>query len=260
MKKALSHLLQVQISAPEGAAIQVDGKFVGLAPLPHTIALRPGKYAVGASHSGANTVEEVTGVAGQSVELRLFPTSPTNKAPAPSPPGPAPAPVTAAPYPQPAPTSPSPPPNTPERQGFFEWAAESPVAWVGGALTLVGAAGGITFATLASSSYDSANTQSDAIKAMAAQDALDARGICSSPPTTLYSRACSSYDDHVATAESRETLAWVGFGVAGVAAVGTVIYYFVSTPEGTSQSGQSLTLQPQIGADSTPGLMVSGRF
>ena len=126
----------------------------------------------------------------------------------------------------------------------------SPVGIVGLGLTGVGLGGGIGLAIASKKSYDNADSVAAQITTHAAQDSMmanpDTSDLCANPSSWLmerrvpanaspdlatrsgqYSAACSKYQDNVNSGDKLKTWSTVGFVVGGVAAVGTVIYYFV---------------------------------
>jgi hypothetical protein len=78
-----------------------------------------------------------------------------------------------------------------------------------------------------------------------------------------YESACNKYQNNVHNGDTMKTVATVGFVVAGVAAVGTVVYYFVdpNAKEGESAraSRRSLALVPSVGPGER-GLSLMGSF
>ena len=81
---------------------------------------------------------------------------------------------------------------------------------------------------------------------------------------TQYTGACSKYQDNVHNGDTFKTVATVGFVVAGVAAVGTVVYYFVDPNarekgEAARAPRRSLALVPSVGPGER-GLSVVGSF
>jgi hypothetical protein len=92
---------------------------------------------------------------------------------------------------------------------------------------VLGLAGGIGFAIASNQSYDNADNVANAIRVEADKRGID--GPCGPPPQVPFGDACQKYDDNVETGDSQKTLSIVSFVVAGVAAGGTVIYYFIDT-------------------------------
>ena len=226
----------------DGAEVLVDGNLEGRSPLPGPVYMKPGSHNVEARKDGKTTQSGVTALVGQSgsVDLRFSG-------------GGAPAPVGVPPTgteqpplgmnPQPGgpppgagmgPGAPPPPEaDTGGKPSFLSWAAQNKVAWIGGGLTVVGLAGGIGFAMASKSSYDNADSVRSQILAHTQTDFPVTGGACNptQPPDVqkFYGQACAKYQDNVDSGDRQKTMATVGFVVAGVAAVGTVAYYFIDT-------------------------------
>lgn len=222
----------------EGSEVYVDGNFEGRSPLPGPIYLSPGDHNLEARRDGRTAAAAVNATAGQTSSIALSFSNPGGAT------APVTGPMVAPPGTQPSPgpgPGPQPPPGdqgsigfdtSEKRRPFFEWAAETPVAWVGGGVTALGLIGGVAFALSSSSNFSSADSIKNKITAQAAKDGVT--GPCGPPPVTFptnYTSACTSYQDRVDTAESQKTLTMVSFIVAGVAAAGTVGYYFIDAKE-----------------------------
>jgi hypothetical protein len=80
-----------------------------------------------------------------------------------------------------------------------------------------------------------------------------------------YNAACSKYQDNVNNGDQMKTWSTVGFVVGGVAAVGTVIFYFVDPNARENSGGEArgersrLAIVPSVGPAQT-GLTVIGSF
>jgi hypothetical protein len=134
------------------------------------------------------------------------------------------------------------------REPFFSWASHTPVAWVGGGLTVIGLVGGLGFAIGSSQAYNSANETAKTIRDAATEDRFkdpdgwsNVDGPCSDPannPTRpeQYVTACATYDDNRDKAELQERLSLVSFIVAGAAATGTIVYYLVDASPKSQRS------------------------
>lgn len=239
-----------------GAEVFLDQTLQGTTPLPQPLYLAPGRHTIVARKDGREDSVDVEAVAGQSRSITLRPKRgfhPTEAAPPPK------KPALAEVEPEPAETSAS-----VDSQGFFSWFASSPVAWIGGGLTVAGVAGGIGFGLGSRNSYDSADSVLLRIRQEAARDGLpdrdgdgrpDTTGLCTNPAAALsqatniqggnlaaraadYEKACSRYSDNVDSGDNMKTLATVSWVVAGVAAAGTVVYYFVDSSGSSEQSAQ----------------------
>lgn len=264
-----------------GAEVYVDGDLEGAAPLPGSLYLSPGTHELSARKEGKTTKSEVTATAGQAtnVSLKL---------------GAAARPVSAR---NPG-TSPEPDAEVPaeeekhSRKGFIPWVTSTPGAMIGVGLTGVGLIGGGAFAFASKSSYDSADTIANQIadKAVLTDGKPDRKGVCVDPESWLaktkvwggtsasqvaarqdrarqYEDNCNKYNDTVKPGDTFKTLAIVSFAVAGAAAVGTVVYYFVDSKEDdqAKKEGKHRAAKPRIAVlpiyqPGFAGGLVSGTF
>ncbi|MEZ4226755.1 MAG: PEGA domain-containing protein [Polyangiaceae bacterium] len=233
----------------EGAEVYVDGTFEGRAPLPGPVYLTPGSHSLEARKDGKTATLSVTATAGQQSTAAL-----TFSAPSTAGTPPATGPMTPPPSgggmaPPPSGSGTQPPPSgdggsasgsigfdsSEEREPFFTWASHSPVAWIGGGLTVVGLAGGIGFALSSSSNYDAADSLRSQILTDAQSQGIS--GPCGPPAVARYAAACQKFQDRVDSGDSQKTLSTVSFVVAGVAAAGTVGYYFLDSKKKKSDTG-----------------------
>ena len=255
----------------------VDGAPEGVTPLSTPLYLAPGAHTLEARKGGKTTKTQVNATAGAqlSVTLTFAPKAPPVAEPAPSP--------VSEPTPEVEPEEPH-----VGRKPFFKWLVGSPVGVVGLGLTGVGLGVGVGTSLASSHAYKNADSVADQIKANAAADSgtmnPDTTSLCTDPEAWLtghgyvqnnrtpalgvrvpqYVNACSQYPDHVHRGDTLKTIATVGFVVAGAAAVGTVIYYFVdpSAREGAKEAGgprRRIALVPNLGPTET-GLSVVGSF
>jgi len=277
-------LLDVNVDE-SGAEIYVDGALEGISPLPGALYVAPGAHNVEARKGGKSKAQQINTSAGRQFMADLsFGSKPLPAAPA----------IAAAGANQkPAPSAePAPPPEleqpaapSPGRKPFFKWLVTSPVGVVGLSLTGVGVGGGIGLAVASKKSYDNADSVAAQITHAASQDSMmanpDTRDLCNdpsswlmkqaSPPSDIaartgqYDAACSKYRDNVNSGDQLKTWSTVGFVVGGVAAVSTVILYFVD-PAARLDSGaearreqKRLAIVPSVGPGQT-GLTVIGSF
>ncbi|MEI9948645.1 MAG: hypothetical protein WDO74_06575 [Pseudomonadota bacterium] len=282
--KSVVALLDVNVDE-NGAEIYVDGSLEGVSPLPGALYVSPGAHNVEARKGGKTRAQQVNTSAGRQYMAELsfapktVPAEPIASASA----------IANEPV---AEEPPAPEPDHPEpsagRKPFFKWLVTSPVGLLGVGLTGVGLGGGIGFAIASKNSYDNADSVADQITTTAAKDSgmtnPDTRELCVSPSAWLmkvgypenatpslptrsnqYSAACSKYQDNVNSGDSLKTWSTVGFVVGGVAAVGTVIYYFVdpNAHEGSAvdarRERRRIAIVPSIGPAQT-GLTVIGSF
>jgi hypothetical protein len=181
-----------------GAGVSIDGKTVGLTPLPDPIWATPGRHQVTAKHAGAApAIEDVDVTAGSvsTVTMRMLPlTVPVAVAPAPTPDAAPNLDLHAA------------PPTSGASQGWWlgkKW------TWVAGGSTVLLAAGAAAAGLSMQSKFNSLNNSC---------------GIASRKTS-----GCSQSD--IDSVSSRQTSANVFWGLAGAAAVTTgVLFYFEGRP------------------------------
>jgi hypothetical protein len=280
--KSAVALLDVNVDE-NGAEIYVDGTMEGVSPLPGALYVTPGAHNVEARKGGKTRTQQINASAGRQFMADL--NFGAKAAPAEVP---AAARVSAATGDEPAAPEANPPEPSAGRRPFFKWLVSSPVALVGVGLTGVGLGSGIGLAIASKKSYDNADLVADQITTHAATDSgmtnPDTSELCLSPSKWLmgakypanatpnlstragqYSNACSKYQDNVNSGDQLKTWSTVGFIVGGVAAVGTVIYYFVdpNAREGGEKAAQrerrELAIVPSVGPGHT-GLTVVGSF
>lgn len=275
--KAAVMEVPVQVDT-DAAEIYVDQTLVGTSPLPQPLYLTPGRHAISARKDGLEDSVQIDATAGYSVTVTLRPRGSKHHA--------APAEGTTDTTTAPPSEQPEPPSEvgaSVESEGFFGWAASSPVAWIGGGLTLAGIAGGIGFGLAAADSYDSADSVLARIREEAGRDGLrSTQGLCTDPALALtqatslqgtpaqraadYETACARYSDNVDSGDSLKTLSTVSWVVAGVSAAGTIIYYFVDSSGSSESAGKSrpragtrLRFIPYVSA-SERGFAITGVF
>jgi hypothetical protein len=291
--KALVAEVALDIDTP-GAEVYIDGDLEGLAPLPGPIYLEPGSHNIQAKKDTLAASKLMNATAGQSTSATLKLTAGGAK------PVPPPAAGTPTPAPTPAPAKPteateSAPPTSDEpapapeapshRKGFFPWLGSTPGAMVGVGLTGVGVIGGGAFAFGAKSAYNAADSIAGQIadKAVNTDGKASRSGASNAPAGWLaqspiwknadpaaradrasqYVQNCNKYRDNVKSGDTYKTLAIVSFGVAGAAALGTIIYYFADSSESAPASAQSQQRRFMVVPYYQPGFaggVVSGNF
>jgi hypothetical protein len=291
---------EVDVSVDEsGAEVSVDGTLEGISPLSGPVYLEPGPHSIEARKGSKSTATQINAGAGKVLTATLditprlaapvaaeapsnLTTSPATGAEAPA------APPATAPEREPLNEPESAPSRGGGRKPFFSWLVTSPVGLVGLGLTGVGVGGGIGFALASKKSYSNANSVADQIRSAAATDSGTAMpntaNLCTNPKawltgvgyassnktpgiddrTAQYQSACAKYPDTVHTGDSQKTISTVGFIVGGVAAVGTIILYFVDpgakeSAEEAHTGKRRVALVPTVGPSQT-GLTLLGSF
>ncbi len=269
------------------AEVFVDNQSQGKAPLAGPIYLMPGSHTIEARQGGKAGTVNVNAAAGMTNSVSITIGAPPTTMPAAAAGGPPPA-GAAPPMGGGEPTAPTGPATNPpppgggpgdqagggfkmdtsgSREPFLKWAAHNKLAWVGGGVTVVGLGAGIGFALASHSAYGSADDVAAKIKADFAQThpGENPAGLCNNPSlASRYGNACKQYQDNVNTGDTDKTLSVVGFVLAGVAAGGTVVYYFVDSKKKPADSaaadnGVRAAFVPIV-APSVGGLGVVGTF
>ena len=280
--KALVGDVTLEVDAT-GAEIYVDGDLEGQAPLPGSVYLMPGSHEIQARKDGKTASGQVAATAGQSTSLSLSLARGGTKPAAPV--------AGATPPPEETGSEALPPADetSVERQGFFPWLTHTPGAMIGVGLTGAGLIGGGAFAFGSKSSYDAADSVAEQIAKKAKDVDLknnDKIGACSNPENWLlnytdspaketyavpsnrktraaqYKANCDKYTSNVKSGDTFKTLAIVSFAVAGAAAVGTIVYYFVDSKKTDSAAGANkrrIVVLPVYESGFAGGL-VSGTF
>jgi hypothetical protein len=223
-----------------GADISVDGQSQGVSPLPSPLYLEPGKRTIEATKGTQQASTQVEAVAGRQTSATLNLAAPATPTPAsgsdPSPAGGA---DSAGRSDESSPEQDSGEQGfeldtSAPREPFFDWFMHNEVAWIGGGLTVLGIAGGITFALTAKSNFDAANSVAAQIRAEADRREANNDPVpdpCGAPPDDRFFVACQKFKDNEDAANMQKTFSIVSWIVAGVAAGGTVAYYFIDTPK-----------------------------
>jgi hypothetical protein len=263
-----------------GAEIYIDGDLEGTTPLPGPIYLAPGAHDVQARKDGKVAKAPITASAGQQTSLTLKLGSAAKTA----------APTTQSDATPTAPeTGAEPPAVEPEHYGrkkFIPWVTSTPGAMVGVGLTGVGLIGGGAFALASKSAYDAADSISAQIgdEAVTVDGKMDGKkGACTNPAGWLamstrwknatqadindrasqYVKNCNTFTDNVKSGDTFKKVTIVSFAVAGAAAVGTIIYYFVDSKdadESAQAAGKRRVLVMPLYQPGFAGGFVTGTF
>ncbi len=269
---AKAAVVEIRLTADEGAEIFVDGTSEGIAPLADPIFVDPGSHTLEAKKGDKSATQSVGGAAGEKKDAKL-----TLAAPAPA----AAAPVAAEKPPEePSETPSEAEPSSGGREPFFKWVTTRPAGFIpAGATVLLGlGAGG--FAIGSSVRYNDADSTAEAINKAAKQDEISTQGICVDPASKVnnapavpneeksgriaeYENACTKHQDYVDQGDTFKTVA-IGLGVgAGVAAVATVVLYFTTAPKtgeaAKAADGPSVAVLPWM-TTSDGGVAVFGTF
>ena len=238
------HVARLVVAAEEKAAISVDGKPVGEAPLANELWLEPGEHVVEARLSGRTpAMERVVLAAGDERNVALV--HPTGEGAAPEP--------AAAVAVEPIHAERISPSSAPfSREGATS--ARTPVLVGGVALTTVALGVGVVYGVKARSASGDANSASDKIRGQLAEQG--STSACLSPPPSL-AKDCEALGTKVDSAKSSRSIAQVAFVAAGVLGVATVATYLL-WPRSSSSSA-SLVVAPWHSAR-TSGVVAEGSF
>ncbi len=272
---AKASVAEVSVSLVADADFFVDGAAQGRSPLPGPVYLAPGSHSFEARKDGKTASATLATTAGQvtSVELSFDGAAAVGGLP-PAGPGD-------------APQGPGGPggPVGPEgggqggfvadtggggRQGFFPWFAENKIAWVGSGVTLIGLGVGIGFALQSKQSYDDATSIKNQILDHAKAETPPVDGPCAgggqiTKGGTNYQQACKNFDTRTNDGDRQKGVATVGFVIAGLAAAGTIAYYFVdsgkkkSSAKRAPRKGLRASVSPVV-APQTRGFVLVGEF
>jgi|SoiMethySBSTD1v2_1073268.scaffolds.fasta_scaffold33610_4 hypothetical protein len=268
----------------DGAEIFVDGQPEGRSPLSGPIYLEPGQHSIEARREGKAGSTNVTAKAGvaANASVTLGSTGGGAAAPAPAPSGGGepseegteePRPAGGAPAEADEGVSVDAQADTGGREPFISWASHTPVAWVGGGLTVIGLGAGLGFAIGASMAYSDANDVASSIRKAADEDRVRnptwTVNPCVAPASNpsrpeKYVEACNLYTDNKDKAETQERLSLISFIVAGAAATGTVVYYFIDAkPEASARTSRPVVRRAELVPVLSPqfqGFSVLGNF
>jgi hypothetical protein len=229
-----------------GSRITVDGREVGTAPLARPLAVMPGPHEVHFDKAGMLTeTRSVAPVAGQKLRIyvKLTPVPSATAAPTPEP---APARAAAAPPPG-APTTSPPvvtvqePLSEPVATAHRPWQLDA--AWIAGGAGVVFLAGGITAQVLASSKNADFNNVTNA---------PSPNGQCNKSLPNAGGGPCQGLLDG---ANTRSTIALIGYVASGVALAGALVFY-LTAPSPPRPSGHSTAIACLPGIEA-PGMSCS---
>ena len=278
LREARAKLARIQISAPAGAEVFIDGESVGQAPIADPVDVLPGTHSVEARMGGKSTSTSVSVLVSRLAATTLS----FDGAPAPPPPAPAPAaepPATAppstpspaepelAPTPEPAKQSESanakeqPQPTSDsdeEREGFFSWVSHNEIAYVGLGVAGVGTGLFIGFGLAAQRADENVASVASQIRQQTAKEKLSRTNVCADPVQAGFAQACDVLSSNVDARNLDRTLATIGIVAAGIGAAATVTAYFATSGKSSARRSGA-RVAPVVGAQQT-GLVVFGNF
>jgi hypothetical protein len=277
--------LTVTVDEP-GAEVLVDGTPEGIAPLADPIFLLPGSHVLEAKKGEKSVTQNISGKAGEKKETRLALAAPAAAA----------TPKRDEGQPQQEPEAEAPPEpeaSSGSREPFLRWVTTRPAGFIPAGATVLFGLGAGGFAIGSSVRYKDADDTAAKINDAAEVNGISTQGICVDPEAKLaatprydgiaddgspdasevearetrvgqYETACANHQDFVDQGDTFKTTAIIlGVG-AGVAAVTTVVLYFVTAPR-TDESGQNASGLSSVAVVpwATPnegGIAMFGRF
>ena len=241
-ERAKQQVSSVTVTAPAGAEVWLDGKAIGSAPLDGAVFVNPGKRMFEVRRGDLKSQREIEAVAGQeqavSLTLQETPAAATASAARPE------ASVGAG-LSEPMQPVESPPPVD---RHDAEQRSLVPII-IGGSATVLALGVGIGFRVAASSSHD------DFVRLQQ----KNGDGGCTSGSASPSD--CTAQRDAVDSENSQRRISTTAFVVAGVAAVGTAVYWFwprEATPSGAARGGR-LRLSGAV-TPAGSGLWLNGSF
>jgi hypothetical protein len=263
LSQSRSKIGRIEVMAPPGTEITIDGDRVGAAPLAEPVPVEPGAHTV--TFKGADTATETQSVSvlgGEKAVIRNRKAAPAAEpsggggaaaAPAPAASTPPPA-ETAAETPAPSTEEPRPSPHPKKGQEVSSSAGTSvfsapdnlvPVV-VGGVVVAASVGVAIAMAIGKSAAQDSQNTTAQRV-----QQAGLACDPVSDPNNAALVNACASYDSDINNVNTDATVGNIAVGVGIAAAVATIVYWLVADKGGHSQAKAPRYVLPVVGG--TPG-------
>jgi len=277
LREARSKLARIQISAPSGADVLVDGESVGQAPIADPVDVTPGTHSVearlGGKSASASVSVQVSRLAAATLTFESAPPPappvvaepPPTAAPAPASPTPAEPELAPTPEPpkeaEPAKPKEEPPPAAAadeDREGFFTWVGHNSLAYLGLGVAGVGVGVFIGFGLAAQRADENVAAVATAIRDQAAARSLSRTNVCADPIPIDFGQPCDVLSSNVDARNLDRTLATIGIVAAGVSAAATVTAYLVSS--GKSTSARSSTHVAPIAGPHQAGLAVIGTF
>jgi hypothetical protein len=256
LAEARTKLGRLEVSAPSGEEIFVDGEHVGTAPLSSAVDVEPGSHTVKA----AGESKSVNVATGQILPVKFAVSAP------PAAPVPVPAPVPAPPPPEeppsppaePAEEHPAPPPPKPAEDsgpGIFSPPKTMTPFWLGISVAVVGGASAVVLAIFkGEANSNDQNTQGAILSAYKKQfGGSPPMSYCTNKPNPRFVQACQNLQTDINQVNQDATAAnvAVGIGVAGL--VFSAVYYFAASkgdakpsPSSTARSTVSPVIEPHF--------------
>jgi hypothetical protein len=249
LAEARKSLGSVEIAAPEGADVTIDGEAAGRAPLVAAVDVLPGRHTINATTASGTKTEQVEATAGVTTKVRL------------GAPGPATPPPNAASEPeQRAPAEARPPaaPPPPEAPGFLSPPNSVAPVYVAGLVGIASLTAAIVFSGI---DANAARNTSLAIDALA-RNGKDPSECTRAVDPTLAS-TCSSLASaqRASNAVKAPFIATISVGTGALAfALAWYLFGPKSVTEGKDARGPRPRITPEISAHGEPRASLDLRF
>jgi hypothetical protein len=254
LAEARTKLGRIQVSAPGGSDVAVDGASAGTAPLTDSVDVEPGTHSV----KVASDVRSIAVTAGQVVDVRFGASGAPGALPVPVPVTPEVSPPPEGTTP-PAPTQPAPPAAT--GPGPFSPPASMAPVWVGVAVSAAGFATAIVFGVFKGTAQDNYNSLVSEIQTSAkSQGIMNTNGLCAKNTPKNFQAACQELSSDGSNVSSDATVANVGIAMGVVGAGFAVGWYLLAPKRQDKHDGAArLSVSPLVGLGLT-GLQLGGSF
>jgi hypothetical protein len=257
---------RIEVVAPPGTEITIDGDRAGSAPLSDPVAVEPGAHTITFKGTDTSTdTQSVSVLGGEKATVRFarragtepLPATPDHGTPAPTPPTPPPADTssdqTSSPPPEESKPAPHPAKREHEKSGgpsIFTPPDNLVPVVIGGVLTGASVAVAIAMLVGKNAAADSQASTAAQVRsagyqcdpAMVPPTSANPQGL----PTAALASACASYDNDISNQNTDATVGNVAVGVGAAALLGTLIYWAVADKSSSESSGGSGRRGPAV--------------
>jgi hypothetical protein len=275
---ARQKLGRIEVTAPSGANVTVDGDGVGTAPLADPVDVEPGSHKVKAG----NDELKLDVAAGQKVAAKFGSSGAAAASPVPTPPPPSNTPATTTPPANDTPATPAVPPNGEDtgakvetkKMNLLAPPANMTPVYIGAGAAVVGVGIGIGFGVIAKAS---AQNSADSVASEIRKNNQPPNSIaqpCSSTVSTVvtkFGKACAALSDDNSKVDTDATIGNIGLAV-GIAGAALAVGWFLFAPKRQDDSAPKdekkadatpwkspVVISPILGAR-TNGVSLSGSF
>jgi hypothetical protein len=246
---------RVDVSAPTGAEVSVDGEKAGIAPLTDAVDVEPGARTISVRLiDGSVLSERATLVAGQRVPVRFMTRTDVPKADPPKvepgktdppkvepPKGPSDAVVPPGGGQVVGPEQPPPPSNKP---GLFDPPATMVPVYVGLGVGVVGLTSTIIFAVAKGTAQTKVDQGEAQIRDRATSAGFSTTSICTRPPSAAFASACGTLKDNVSTVNTNAAVANVSAVFMTIGFVGAAGWYLFAPKKNATPAAVTARILP----------------